>query len=192
METWLLPALLGVGLAASSGLRTFLPLLALAMAAKFHMFGIELNAQFAWLGSTVAVAALALATVIELIADKIPLVDHTLGLVGNVSRPLAGAVVAGAVFARVDPATAVIAGLILGAPTAFAFHAAQAGTRGASTATTAGVANPILSVVEDVLAILTVMVAFVAPLLIPVMLGLVLWAVWGLFRLIRRKLSGGA
>ena len=191
METWVLPALLGLGLAASSGLRTFLPLLALALAAKFHLFGVELNGQFAWLGSTIAVAALAVATVVELIADKIPVVDHTLALVGNVSRPLAGAVVAGAVFSKVDPTTAVIAGIILGAPAAFAFHAAQSGTRVASTATTAGLANPILSVVEDVLAILTVMVALVAPLLIPRMLALVLWAVWSLWKAIRRRLQTG-
>ena len=49
METWILPALLGVGLAAATGFRTFLPLLMLGLAARFELFGTDLAPAMAWL-----------------------------------------------------------------------------------------------------------------------------------------------
>lgn len=75
--------------------------------------------------------------------------------------------------------------MIVGAPTALAFHAAQSGTRLASTATTAGLANPAVSFAEDVLAFFTVLTAFLAPLLIPLVLAALLFVVWKLARAVR-------
>src|SRR5262245_55441600 len=138
VDTWILPALVGLGLAAACGLKTFLPLLMLAAVARFHLFGIELNDTFAWLASIPALVALTLATALELAADKIPVLDHALTAVGTVARPAAGVLAAGALFAHLDPATAALAGIIVGAPTAFAFNAAQGSARVASTATTGG------------------------------------------------------
>ena len=189
IETWILPALMGVGLAASAGLRTFLPLLLISLAARFNLFGFEPNGAMEWLGSWPALAALSIATVAEFIGDKIPMVDHALSAVGTVSRPAAGAIAAASAFHLADPSTAAIAGLIVGAPTAFAFHTAQTGTRVASTATTAGLGNPIVSLVEDMLAVLTVLVAFLAPVLIPVVAAVVLYVVWRMVRGLRRRLA---
>lgn len=180
METWILPALLGLGLAASTGLKTFVPLLVMAVAARFHLFGLELAGPFAWLGSTAAVAALAVATAVELAADKIPLVDHALSLFGTLARPAAGALVAAAAFSNLDPTAAAVAGLIVGAPTALAVHSAQATTRVASTATTGGLANPAVSLAEDVAAFGGSILALAAPLLVPVVLliaGLIVWRI---------------
>ncbi|MGW6377656.1 DUF4126 domain-containing protein [Rhodococcus sp. NPDC055112] len=185
METWLLPALLGLGLAAATGLRTFLPLLMLSAAAHFELFGISLGESFAWVGSTGALVALAVATAVELVADLIPLVDNALGVFGTFTRPIAAAIAAGAVFTDLGPTGAVIAGIIVGAPTALAFSAAQTGTRAASTAGTAGLANPVISVVEDVLSFVMVLVAFVLPLLIPVLLAVLLWFAWKGVRRVR-------
>ena len=189
IETWILPALMGIGLAASAGLRTFLPLLLISLAARFELFGFEPNGAMAWLGSWPALAALSIATVAEFIGDKIPMVDHALSAVGTVTRPAAGAVAAASAFHFADPSTAAIAGLIVGAPTAFAFHTAQTGTRVASTAATAGFGNPIVSLVEDVLAVVTVLVAFLAPILIPVVAAVVLYAVWRMVRAVKRRFS---
>ncbi|KPF78051.1 hypothetical protein IP78_11480 [Brevundimonas sp. AAP58] len=183
MQTWVLPVLLGLGLASATGLRTFLPLLMLALAAKFGLFGIELNDRMAWLADWPAISALAVAAVLEFTGDKVPVVDHGLNVLGAFTRPIAGAVAAGSVFVGVDPMMAAIAGLIVGAPTAFAFNAAQGGARLASTATTGGLGNPILSFIEDVLSVLMVVLAFLAPILVPVLM-VVLALV--LFRLARR------
>ena len=125
LQTWVLPALLGLGLASATGLRTFLPLLMLALAARFGLFGIDLNDRMAWLADWPAIAALAVAAAAEFTGDKIPVVDHALNVLGSFTRPIAGAVAAASVFAGVDPMTAAIAGLIVGAPTAFAFNAAD-------------------------------------------------------------------
>jgi len=189
IDTWLLPALMGIGLAASCGLRTFLPLLGVALAARFNLFGFEPNGALAWLGSWPALLALSIATAAEFVGDKIPVVDHALAAVGTVSRPAAGAVAAASAFHLADPGTAALAGLIVGAPTALAFHTAQSGTRLASTATTGGLGNPIVSLVEDVLAVATVVLAFAAPILIPLALAAVFWLVWRMVRAVKRRMG---
>lgn len=189
LQTWILPALLGLGLAAATGLRAFLPLLLLAVAARFQLFGIDLNSHVGWLGSNAAIATLAVATLVELAADKVPFLDHALSAIGTVTRPLAAVLAAGSVFAGVDPVVAAVAGIIIGAPTALAFHAAQTGTRVASTATTGGLANPVVSVVEDVLAFATALIAIALPLLVPVVLALLLWLIWRLVKAVRRGFS---
>lgn len=187
METWILPAALGVGLAAASGLKTFLPLLMLSLAARFQLFGIELNDTFAWVASTPALATLAIATGVEFLADKVPVLDNLLSTVGVVARPAAGIVAAGSVFAGVDPTTAAVAGVILGAPTALALHGASSGARLTSTAATVGIGNPVLSLLEDVLSFGLVLLAFVVPLLVPVLVVLLLFVLWRVARRVRGR-----
>ena len=187
LQTWVLPALLGLGLASATGLRTFLPLLMLALAARFEMFGVRLIDQMDWLVSWPAIAALGVATTAEFLGDKVPAVDHGLNAVGYVTRPVAGAIAAGSVFWAVDPAMAAVAGLIVGAPAALAFNAAQTGVRVGSTATTGGLGNPVVSLIEDVLAFFTVIVAFLAPIVIPVALIVLAVIVFRLARRIRER-----
>lgn len=187
LQVWVLPALLGLGLASATGLRTFLPLLMLALAAKFELFGVRLIDQMEWIVSWPAIAALATAATAEFAGDKIPAVDHFLNAVGYVARPLAGAVAAGSVFWAVDPTAAAIAGVIVGAPAALAFNAAQTGARVTSTATTGGLGNPVVSFIEDVLAFFTVTVAFLAPIVIPIVLIVLAIVVFRLARRIRDR-----
>ena len=187
MQTWVLPALLGLGLASATGLRTFLPLLMLALAARFELFGIRLIDQMDWLVAWPAIAALGVATAAEFVGDKVPAVDHGLNMIGYVTRPVAGAIAAGSVFWAVAPAMAAVAGLIVGAPAALAFNAAQTGVRVGSTATTGGLGNPVVSFIEDVMAFLTVILAFLAPIVIPVVLIVLAVAVFRLARRIRER-----
>lgn len=189
LQTWILPVLLGLGLASATGLRTFLPLLMLALVARFGLFGVELNDQMAWLVDWPAIVALGCAAVIEFAGDKIPVVDHGLNVLGGFTRPVAGAVAAGSVFAGLDPTTAAVAGVIVGAPTAFAFNAAQGGARLASTATTGGLGNPVLSLFEDILAFATVLLAFLAPVLVPVLMVVLAVLVFRLARRMRGRLD---
>ncbi len=171
--------MLGLGLAASSGLNTFLPLLVLASAAHFQVFGVQLNGSFAWLASDSALWALGIAAVAEVLGDKVPAVDHLLDMFGTVARPAAGALAAASVF-QGDPAQAAVLGLIVGAPTAFGFHAAKAGTRVGSSATTMGIGNPILSTLEDIIAVGLTVLSILFPWLVPLLLlvlGFVLWRI---------------
>lgn len=190
LQTWVLPALLGLGLASATGLRTFLPLLMLALASRFELFGIRLNEHMDWLGSWPAISALAIAAVAEFAGDKIPAVDHALNAIGYVTRPIAGAVAAGSVFWAVDPTMAAVAGVIVGAPAALAFNAAQTGVRVGSTATTGGLGNPVVSFVEDIMSFLTVLVAMLAPVIIPLVLVILAIVVFRLARRIRDRRDG--
>lgn len=175
MDTWLLATLLGLGLAAATGLRTFLPLLMLSAAVHFELFGIVVGDSMQWVGSTAALTALAIATVAEVLADLIPFVDNALSLAGTVTRPIAGALVAWAAFSNLDPTWAAIAGIVVGAPTALAVSTAQTGTRAVSTTTTAGAGNPVLSVVDSTVSFVTSLIALVLPLLIIPLLILFGW-----------------
>ncbi len=190
---WLPAVLLGLGLAASSGLRAFLPLLMLAMAAHWNVFGIGVSGSFQWLGSPLALAALSVATIIEVAGDKIPVVDHALDTLGIVIRPLAGALAAAAALNTGDPATAALLGLVIGAPIALGVHGAKAGARGVSSATTLGVANPVISIFEDIAAFLVALLALLAPLLVPLMLiclGIVGWKAARLAKRIKARKTG--
>lgn len=174
---------LGLSLASAAGLRAFLPLLGLAVAAHFGY--VHLNGQFAWLHSTAALVVLAIATVAEALADKVPLVDHALDLLQTVIRPAAGALAVAGTQQHLDPVTAAILGLILGAPLAGGLHLAKGGVRLASTATTAGLANPFLSFTEDGTALGLTLVALIVPVLgflLALALVILTWHLWHRFR----------
>ena len=177
-QSYLTIALLGLGLAASSGLNTFLPLLVLALAARMELFGVHLGGSFAWLSSNTALTILAFATFVEIVADKVPSVDHALDVFGTFARPVAGALAAASVFYGTDPVYAAVLGLIIGAPVALGFHTAKAGARLTSSAGTFGLLNPVLSFLEDMAALVMIFTALLAPWLVPVFVvgfGFVLW-----------------
>lgn len=178
-----LTLMLGVGLAASTGLNASLPLLLLAAAAKFQIAGIQLNGSYAWLASDTAIIILIIAAILEIIADKFPAVDHFLDSIGTFIRPAAGGVAVASVMTDVDPVTAAVVGLIIGSPISFAFHSVKAATRVGSTAMTFGCGNPILSAIEDVISALLSLAAIFAPLLVPVLI--VLMVIVGL-KIVRR------
>jgi uncharacterized membrane protein len=181
-----LALLLGLGLSASTGLNTFVPLLLLGAAAKFEIAGITLGDKFSWLSSDVALIVLIVASIVEIVADKIPAVDHFLDSIGTFVRPIAGAVAAASVLTGIDPTIAAILGLIIGAPTSFGFHTLKAGTRVASSATTFGCANPVISIAEDIISFGLSVIAIFAPIVVPVALVILFWLLWTLVKKIRR------
>ena len=180
---------LGLGLSASTGLNTFLPLLLLSAAARFNIAGITLGEKFEWLSSDVAIIVLIIACVLELVADKFPAVDHFLDAAGTFVRPVAGTLAAASVLTGVDPTVAAIVGLIIGAPTSFGFHSLKAATRVGSSATTFGCANPILSLIEDLLSLLISVIAIFTPILVPLVLIVLAFLLWKLVKRIRASSS---
>jgi hypothetical protein len=89
---------------------------------------------------------------------------------------VAGALLAASVLGTVtDPLTSLVLGTAVGAPSALIPHALKSAARVASTTTTAGLANPILSFIEDIVAIATFALAVLVPLLVVAILGLSLW-----------------
>ncbi len=180
MVTSLAPLLLalvsGIAIAAACGLRAFLPLLALGLAARFGVFHLRPGAE--WMASDPALWALGIATVLEIASDKVPVVDHALDAVGTLIRPAAAWLGAFAVLQGWGSPWAQIAALVLGAG-ALAVHGIKAKTRLGSTVATAGHANPLLSVLEDSGVLVLVAAAILAPLLA---LALVMVLAWGIGR----------
>ncbi len=165
---------LAIALAASAGLRAWLPLLLAGALARWDI--LDLGPAFQFLGSNKALMLFGVATAVELIGDKVPAIDHALDVIGTPLRPAAGALLAASVLGRVsDPLTALVLGTAVGAPSALVPHAAKSALRATSTALTAGIANPILSLIEDVISLVTFLLALLVPLLVVALLGITLF-----------------
>lgn len=167
-----LPSLaLGIALAACAGLRAWLPLLLASVLARAGW--LDLGPSFHFLASNKALLLFAVATVIEIVGDKVPVVDHALDAIGTPLRPAAGALLAASMIGRVsDPLTALVLGTAVGAPAALVPHAAKTALRAASTTFTGGLANPILSLIEDGVSFVLFVLAVLVPLLVVGLLAL--------------------
>lgn len=176
-------ALTGVALAAAAGFRTFLPLLAAGILMRVTEF--PAPEALSWASTDGGLLVLGVATLLEVGADKIPLLDNALDLAHTVLRPAAGLLLTVGFAGELSPAAAWTLGILVGAPTALGVHSARAATRGASTGLTGGAANPLLSLLDDAAAVLLVGLAFLVPLLA---IALVLLAgAWFLRRWRRRR-----
>jgi hypothetical protein len=150
--------LAGISLAACCGLRAFLPPFVLGLGVRMGLAElvlgrpVVLHDEFEWLASTPALVVFGVAVVAELLADKIPVVDHLLDLVQTLVRPLAGALVVAASLTGLEPLPAAVIGLVVGGSLAGGVHAAKSNLRLFSTAGTAGAATPAISLAEDVAA----------------------------------------
>lgn len=164
-DPWLVVtyAAAGIALAATAGMRAFLPLLVLGIAARLGRF--EISEGYQWLGSTPALITFAVAVVAETLADKVPVVDHALDTVQTIVKPAVGTMVAAAMFIQLSPFHATLLGLAVGGTLATGVHLAKAKARLLSSLTTGTVLNPILSFVEDVVSTVIAVVAVLAPVL---------------------------
>jgi hypothetical protein len=134
------------------------------------MFNSELATFFS---STPVLITVGVLYAIEFLADKIPAVDHVWDAVHTFIRPAAGALVGWAATADGMPQGMIVMASVIAGGAALTSHAAKASLRVASTTTTAGVASPVLSLVEDVFAILSAFVAIILPWLVAVVVVVV-------------------
>ncbi len=170
--SWIPTIALAFSLAAAAGLRAFLPLLVAGILSRLGI--LALGEGFTFIGSTPALVCFGLATLIEIVGDKVPAIDHALDVGGTFVRPVAGSLLAASVMWQLDePLWALALGVIVGAPTSLAPHAAKAATRGVSSTLTLGLANPVISTMEDVAAIAITVLAIVLPILTAIALLLV-------------------
>lgn len=174
--------LTGLGLAMPAGLNAYIPLLAVALADRY--FGLlHLSEPYDIISSPAGILTISILLVIEVLADKIPLVDHVNDLVNSVIRPSAGAVLVMASTGTVDEVNPILA-MVLGLIVAGSVHTVKASVRPTVTATTGGIGNPIVSAAEDVVAIGLTVLALLAPVLI---IGVLIALFVMLFQLLRRR-----
>ena len=163
------------GLSASAGLNAYLPLLVVALTARYTNL-IQLNEPWDIMTSWWVIGTLTVLLLIEMTVDKIPAVDTLNDVIQTVGRPAAGAILFAAssgVVGDLHPALAFIAGLFL----AGTVHAAKSVARPAITTTTAGTGNWLVSIIEDVLALIGAILA----ILLPILIGLTIIFLLGLF-----------
>jgi hypothetical protein len=150
------------GLSAAAGLNAWLPLFGAALAQRLDL--VDLAQPFDHLSGTGTLVVLAVLTIADFVGDKIPAVDSGLHAIGTVVAPASGAALfAGQTGADTDLPT--LAAILIGGSLAASIHAGRATVRPISTVGTAGMANPVLSLIEDAGALVLTLAAFIVPVL---------------------------
>jgi uncharacterized protein DUF4126 len=189
--------LAALGLSSTAGLRAYLPLLAVGLAGTGDSPLVPLQPDFKDLSSPPVLVILTILVIVEFTIDKVPVVDHLSDLIHTVIRPVSGAVIMAGTqnsLSDVNMWVAAIAGALL----ALIFHGAKAATRPVVTAGTIGHGNPIVSLVEDGLVVLSVLVLTLIPFVgffLFIVMAFLLWrTIRGIVRWLtgRRKRRGGA
>ncbi|MFN7019908.1 MAG: DUF4126 domain-containing protein [Phycisphaerales bacterium] len=173
--------MVGLGLAAACGFRVFVPLLVLSLAARTGQ--VNLSGSMGWIASDGALIAFATASVLEVVGYWVPWIDHALDVVASPAAVVAGTLAAASQFADLGPMLGWTAAIIAGGGLAGAVQVMSVATRAASTVTTAGLGNPIISAVQSVGSLVLSLAAVVAPIVAGVLLLLVFVLVaWSLRR----------
>src|SRR5262249_32432786 len=147
---------------------------------------LQLGAGFGWIGSTPALIAFAAATVLEIAGYFIPYVDHVLDVLAAPAAVVAGTLATASSVIGVRPFLKWSLAIIAGGGVAALVHAATGATRAASTAATAGLANPVVAAAEAGGSTLLSILAIGAPIVAFAVLSLLCYAGWRLVRIARR------
>ena len=159
----LLSVCLGIGLSAACGFRVFVPLLVMSIASlSGHL---SLSHGFGWIGTYPALVVFATASVLEIAAYYIPLVDNLMDSIAGPAAVVAGILAAASSMIHMDPLLKWTLAIIAGGGTAAIFHGSTALVRGASTALTGGLGNPAVATAELGIAAGLSILAIVLPLL---------------------------
>lgn len=173
------------GLSSAAGLNAYIPLLIVGLGVRYTDLW-QLQAPYDLLASPVVLSILAVLALVDFLADKIPVVDHITHLVGMVIHPVAGAVLFASqtnVLTNLHPVVALLAGVVV----AGSFHAGRTAVRPFATATTGGIANPVLSFLEDVVSVILSILAVFVPILAFALFLLLLFALAITWRKVRRR-----
>jgi hypothetical protein len=176
---------LGVGLAAATGFRIFLPMLVTSIAANTgHL---QLAESFAWLGTPAALITLGVAATAEILGYYIPGVDNLLDTLATPAALVAGTVISAAVITDLPPMVKWATAIIAGGGVAGLMQSTTALLRAKSTVMTVGIGNPVIATTELGSSLIVSLLALAAPFVALLLVVLFLWlALRFLLRLTRR------
>jgi hypothetical protein len=172
-----LSILVGIGLSAACGFRVFVPLLVMSVASTSgHL---TLSSGFEWIGTNPALVAFAVATAAEIAGYYIPWVDNLLDLIASPAAVVAGIIVMASSVAGVNPFIRWSLAIIAGGGIAATFQTITGLARATSTATTAGLGNPVVSTMEaagaTAFSILAIAIPLAGVAAIAILLALAYW-----------------
>jgi len=181
---------LGVGLAAATGFRVFLPMLVVSVAA--YSEHLPLSENFAWLGTPGALIMLGVAALVEILAYYIPGVDNLLDVLATPAAVVAGTLVSAAVITDLPPMLKWTTAIIAGGGLAGLTQGVTALLRAKSTVITAGVGNPVIATAELGGSLLVSLLALAAPLVALLVVIVFLWLAMRLIRRIARSANSSS
>jgi hypothetical protein len=202
--TWhaeaVLEVLTGTGLAGAAGLNAYIPLLAIGLLDRYTNL-ITLPDSWRWLSNGWVLIILGVLLAVELVADKIPLVDHANDVIQTVVRPTAGglAFTAGSTSQTVtvtDPGSFFESKqwvpILLGIVLAGTVHLTKAAARPVINTFTLGLGAPVVSTAEDAASATLSVVAIIIPVLVILFILLFVWLGWWVITRRRQRMRARA
>lgn len=182
----------GLGLSAAAGLNAFIPILVIGLLARYSDV-VTLPAEFSWMTGGWALAAVAALLSVDMVLDKVALVDHVNDALQTFVRPAAG----GAVFAASNAAGQLDSssfmrehswiGWALGIAVALVVHATKAGVRPVVNGGTLGTGTPVMSAVEDTVSLGLSLLAILLPVVALILLIVLIYVAMRLIRRLRAR-----
>jgi len=161
----LIAASTGLGLAAASGFRVFLPPFLMAVWVRVGFLDVNIEGtEFEAFSSDVSILLLGVASLSEILAYKIPWMDNMLDSLATPMAGLAGVSVVAVSLEGADPSVQWALAIIAGGGTSLSIQSATVAGRGLSSMFTLGLANPFFSLIEDIASVLLIFIALLAPL----------------------------
>ena len=182
--------LIGIGLSAACGFRVFVPLLGASIAA--HAGYLQLSPEFSWLGSTPALAALCLATALEIVAYSLPLIDNLLDAVTTPAAIVAGTLLMASLLGETSPFLKWSLAMIAGGGAAGLVQAGSVMARSSTAVLTGGLGNLLIALFEFAGAVVITLLALFAPLVAAAVLVVGLLLMVRIFVKNRRAKRGSA
>lgn len=182
---YILAIVVGVCLSAACGFRVFIPLLVVGLVSR--VAGASLPESLEWVSGDVALCCFGVAALVEAVAYYIPYIDNLLDTISGPLAVVAGSVVMGGMLGTMPDYLQWSLAIVAGGGAAGAVHAGTTALRAASTATTGGLGNPVVSTVENGCSVVGSLLAMLAPVLAFIGLVVMVVFVWLQVRRLRRR-----
>lgn len=191
----MLELLTGMGLSAAAGLNAYIPFLVVALLARFTDV-VVLPSGYTWIESGWAIGIAAVLLLAEVVLDKVPAVDTVNDAVQTFIRPSVGGLVfaASSAAGRLDHSTWMQehswVSVVLGVVVAGLVHTGKMTARPVVNGATVGLGAPVVSTAEDGVSTLLSLLAVLAPVLVVLALGLLVWLFVWMWLRVRRWRRG--
>lgn len=183
---YIIPVLIGIGLAAACGFRVFVPLLLLSVFS--HTGYMTPSEDFVWVGSVPALVCFSVATLLEVGAYYIPWLDNLFDTIATPLAAIAGIFTSLAVISDLDPMLKWSTAVILGGGSASLFQVLTVKARAVSSTITAGFGNFIVSTVELFISIVVSLLSIIAPVIaITTLIGLIIILIYYIRKHIKQR-----
>jgi hypothetical protein len=163
MTGMIIGLIIGIGLSAACGFRVFVPMLGMSIAAiSGH---VTPSPAFEWIGTWPALIAFSVASALEIGAYYIPIIDHMLDVVILPIAILAGVILTASMLGDISPFVKWSLAIIAGGGVSAVVQGGTIALRAASSGTTGGAANFLVSTGEFLGSTLITILAILLPVL---------------------------